>query len=101
MTAAGAADGNGEIRLALFLELGKKKVDEAVNVVQKRAGCFVGVHVLDDICIGAGVRFEVRHKIGIGKKSNVKDQVGIDRYAVLETIAQKLEQKVRSVPFFK
>src|SRR5216117_1178016 len=101
MPAARATDRNGQIGLAFLFELGKEEVDKIINMIQKRARGFVRVHVLDYIRVCARIRFEVRNKVRIGKKPNVKDQIGIDGYAVLKAETHKRDQKVLGLSFFK
>src|SRR5262249_22973922 len=72
MPPARAANGDGDVGFAFLLILRKKKVDEAINVIEKLYSRFMRVHVLDDGRIGARIRFQIRNKIRIRQESDVE-----------------------------
>src|SRR5258708_3483346 len=52
------------------------------------------VHVLDDAGIGSVIRFQMRDKVWVGQESDIKNQIRIDRHAVLEAETHKRHQEV-------
>ena len=101
VAAAGAADRDRDVGFAFLLVLGKQKVDESVDVIQELVRGIVRVHVFDHVLVGARERFQVRFEVWIGKKSDVENQIGIDRNSVLESKAHKRHEQVLGFPFLE
>ena len=84
VTAAGAADGNGEGELALFNIVWEKEGDHFFELFQKTAGLRMAEDKLRHRTVETGQRTKLVHIEGIGEKTGVKNQIRIERNPVLE-----------------
>src|SRR5205814_5988767 len=89
VAAACAADGNCDVGLAFPLIFRKKKIDKNLNSPEKFTRQRVRLHVLDNVRIGSGESFQLRHEIRIREETNIEHQIRIDRNSVFESKADE------------
>jgi len=79
-----AANSYGEIALALVNIVGQQKRQHIGNFVQKFPGLGKLTDVLRHLGMLSSQRAELRDKVGVRKKPNIKDEIRIARDPVLE-----------------
>ncbi len=82
--AAGAADGDGEVALALPLEPGRGGVDQPGVGLHEGGRPALAQHVPAHPVLQAGVLAQLRHPVRVGQEARVQHEVGVRRQAVLE-----------------
>src|SRR5438045_1213889 len=82
VTAAGAANGNGEITFPLALEARQERVNERAEVAKEAGEIRVAGNVCTDLGIEPSLRLERRQIVRIAQKARIKDDIGITRQAV-------------------
>src|SRR5262245_6348759 len=93
MAAAGAADGDRDVRLPFLLELRDGVFHGSFKPGEKLQGFRLRVHELDDRRVASCLRLEFRDKVGVRKKANVEDEIGNGRDTILETEADQENQQ--------
>ena len=84
---AGAANGDGQIAFA-FADVVRDQVgEEAFDAAEKFGGLRKRADVLLDLRIFSSEAAQGRHKVGVGKKADVEDEVGVRGDAVFVTKA--------------
>ncbi len=87
--AAGAADRDGQIALALALVAGAEQVEQLDVPVEELAGALLGEHVVGDLRVLAGQVAQLRDPERVGQEPHVDHQVGVQRQAVLVAEGQQ------------
>ena len=82
--AAGAADGDRDVALALALEPGQRRVEQRQVGVEERRRGRLPEHVLPHRRVEAAHRAQLGHPVRVRQEPAVGDQVGVDREPVLE-----------------
>ena len=82
--AAGAADRDGHIALALTAVSGRDELEQLGVAVEELLGAGLVEDVRRHLLVQAGVRAQLRDPVRVGQEPHVHDQVGVDRQAVLE-----------------
>ena len=84
MTPPSTSDGYRDVRLSLLFILRHQEIDEVIDMIEKLARLLMRIHVFDHSRIRARLRFQMSDKIRIWKKTDIKNEVGIDRDTVFE-----------------
>src|SRR5690349_21481082 len=84
MAAAGAAQGHGEVRLALPLVEGEEEAQEVLDLGEQRPALLEGHHELLHRGVAAVEALEAVHEVRVGQEAHVEDEVGVVGRAVLE-----------------
>src|SRR5262249_21385931 len=84
MAAPGAAQGYGEVRLALALVEGEKETQEVLDLSEERPALLEGHHELLHGRVAAIQALEAVDEVRVGQEAHVEDEVGVVGGAVLE-----------------
>src|SRR5215467_13222494 len=84
MAAPGAAEGHGEVCLALPLVEGEKESQEVLDLGEQRPALLEGHHELLHSRVAPIQALEAVHEVRVGQEANVEDEVGVVGRAVLE-----------------
>ena len=82
--AAGAADGDGHVALALAAVAGGDELEQLGVAVEELLGAGLVEDVAGHLLVEAGEGAQLRDPVRVGQEAAVHDQVGVDRQAVLE-----------------
>ncbi len=97
MPAAGAADGDRQVALALGDVGGDEELEQrqqpAVELARLRARLDVGAHRL----VEAGLRSQLVDVVGVGQEADVEGEVGVARRAVLEAEGEQGQRQLAAV----
>src|SRR5215469_12227854 len=77
MPSAGAADGDSQIAFTLMDELRQEIQQQVCHPAQELPGGRKFIHKALHLAVAAGLFLELRHVVGIGKKTNVEHQVSL------------------------
>src|SRR5215467_12347470 len=84
MAAPGAAQGHGEVRLALPLVEGEKEAQEILDLGEERSAILEGHHELLHGRVASIQALEAVDEVRVGQEANVEDEIGVVGRAVLE-----------------
>src|SRR2546430_7840774 len=92
-----AAHRDGQVRLALALVRGEHEAQEVLDVAQQLAAFRVLHHELADLVLAAVERAQVLDEVRVGQETDVEDEVGVERYAVLEAEGHERDGEARTL----
>ena len=83
--APGAAQGDGQIRLALRLVARDQKVQHAGEMLDERLGIRPAQHVIPHLLIETGLAPQLRHPVRVGQEADIEQEIHDPGHAPLET----------------
>src|SRR3954451_6387501 len=92
--AAGAADGDRQVLLALGDVGGQQEVEQRHQAPVELAGLRTGLDVLADGLVETGQRPQIVDVVRIGQEADVEGEVGIERRTVLEAEGEDREREL-------
>ena len=85
VSAAGTADGDGQVGFAFALGAGQVELEVVHGAIEKLGRVGMSEHEVCDRRLEPGVRGQALDEIRVWQKAHVKDDVGLDRHAVFVT----------------
>src|SRR5713101_2111914 len=98
--AAGTAEGDGQITLALVNVMGQKIDQKIRNALDEFACLREGADVFCDFGIASGEGAEFGNEMGVGQEADIENQVGIVGHSVPEPKTDAGDQNIPAFFFF-
>src|SRR6266853_5688082 len=92
MFSAGAPESNRQIAFSLFNVVRHQVRQQAFHALQKLPGLRKRANEAAHFAVASGIFSQGRHKMWIGQKSHVEDQVGVDWHSVFIAEADHRDQ---------
>ena len=95
MAAAGAADPDRQVRLALAPVRREQQREQAVELVEELGGVGLAEHVVAHLGVGPGERAQLLDPVRVREEAAVEHEVDVERQAVL--VAERHDRRLQEV----